>query len=124
MCLLAETIKPKKATRDIVCYKFPVKRLHLESPWTHFQWELNKEYKADRSGPRWSPRDIKDGYFHSYKTKDQAIRGAYEFTGPAIDVTYVYECIIPKGTYYFEGIHSGGHQGYASKKIIVKKKIY
>lgn len=39
------------------------------------------------------------------------------------DVPMIWKCIIPKGTYYFEGHDDTGYQCYASRKIIFKKRI-
>lgn len=39
------------------------------------------------------------------------------------EVPMIWKCIIPKGTYYFEGHDDTGHQCYASRKIIFKKRI-
>lgn len=39
------------------------------------------------------------------------------------DVPMIWKCIIPKGTYYFEGHDDTGHQCYASREIIFKKRI-
>lgn len=127
MCLYSRTEKPKKAKEDIICYKFLVmKNGHLQSPFLPFVWSIDKEYTAEKSKMRWSPRDIKDGYFHTHKEKDVAMRQAEEWFHSHPLTPYpchLYECIIPKDSYYFEGIHFGAAEGYASKKLIIKRKV-
>jgi len=120
MCLLSTSIKPKKAKEDIVCYKFFFKRNgRLISPWTHFEWRTNVTYTARKAKPMY-PNEIKDGYFHSFTTNEIADEMADHYSG--IRHCYVYECVIPKGTYYYTGEHRG-LSGYASKKLIIKKNV-
>jgi len=128
MCLLSTTVKPKKAKEDIICYKFLMKGDCLKSPWREFIWELNKEYTAERSKPRYSKKSITDGYFHTYKSHMEArVDADYHqcsrfWYGFPLNVC-IYKCIIPKGSVYFEGICNGGFEGYASKKLIVVEAI-
>ena len=127
MCLYSKTEKPKKAKEDIICYKFLVmKNGCLQSPYLPFVWSTDKEYTAEKSKMRWPPKDIKDGYFHTYKEKDAAMRQAEEWIHSHPLTPYprrLYECVIPKDSYYFEGVHFGVAEGYASKKLIIKKKV-
>ena len=122
MCLTTFTKYPSKATKDIVCYKYLIKKKGIKglmSPFTGFRWEVRKEYTADRSAPRFVSNNIKDGYFHSYEYKDSAEFEAEIFTNTRCGVAeyHIVKCIIPKGSRYYKGIHTGGADGYASKKI-------
>lgn len=121
MCLTTFTKYPSKATKDIVCYKYLIKKKGIKdlmSPFTGFRWEAGKEYTADRSAPRFVSNNIKDGYFHSYEYKEAAEFEGEEFTHIRSHVEYrIVKCIIPKGSRYYKGIHTGGDGGYASKKI-------
>ena len=122
MCLTTFTKYSSKATKDIVCYKYLIKRTgsnHLESPYTYFHWDIGKEYTADRSAPRLVPGNIKDGYFHSYEYKEAAEYRAEEYRHARYGIAEyrIVKCIIPKGSRYYKGIHTGGEDGYASKKI-------
>lgn len=56
--------------------------------------------------------ELREGFVHSFKNKKDAIEFA---RWPSyVDVV---ECIIPKGTYYFEGWNADGSDGYASTQI-------
>ena len=128
MCLTTFTKNPSKATKDIVCYKFLIRRAgqnYLTSPYTCFRWKIGKEYTADRSAPRYVPGNIRDGYFHSYEYKEAAEFEAKEFIDNRLDVMeyHIVKCIIPKGSRYYKGIHTGGGDGFASKKIIMVEEI-
>lgn len=114
MCLIVKGGK-KKAKTDIVCYKIMAhyprgicSRYH-----SFMMWEVGKEYQAFRacSGFIKKYKEIHEGYFHSYCE--------IPITDINKDNEYVYECIIPKGTWYFQGMHTDGYDGYASKSLKV-----
>lgn len=113
MCLIVKGGK-KKAKTDIVCYKIMVQYPGGICSRYHFMtWEIGREYQAYRacSGFIKKYKEIHEGYFHSYCEI------------PVTDISkhneYVYECIIPKGTWYFQGMHTDGNDGYASKSLKV-----
>ena len=51
----------------------------------------------------------------SYKEKPSYESGKYE--------TAIYECVIPSGSYYYEGYMNNKIVAYLSDRIVVKKKI-
>lgn len=112
MCLLKQSSK-LKATQDIVCYKVCYLRNNHLYSFFHddFVWDLNKVYEAERAKPASSRSSIYDGYFHSYEKSESS----YDLFAYAN--TVLVKCIIPKGTYYYKGIHQAGKWGYASKKL-------
>ena len=112
MCLLKQSSK-LKAAQDIVCYKVCCLRNnnYLCSFFHDFVWDLNKVYEAERAKPASSRSSIYDGYFHSYEKPESG----YDLFAYANAV--LVKCIIPKGTYYYKGIHQAGKWGYASKKL-------
>lgn len=61
---------------------------------------------------------LTQGFIHSFKNKSDALK----FAKREIYIDVV-ECIIPAGTYYFEGINSDGTDGYASTQIKYVKVI-
>lgn len=111
MCLLKLSSK-LKATQDIVCYKVCyLRNNYLYSFFHDFVWDLNKVYEAERAKPARSRNSIYDGYFHSYE-KPESSYDLFEYPN-----TVLVKCIIPKGTYYYKGVHQAGKWGYASKKL-------
>ena len=61
---------------------------------------------------------LEEGFIHSFKNKEDAI--TFAKTKYGVDVV---KCIIPKGTYYFEGINSDLTEGYASTQIKYVKVV-
>lgn len=122
MCLLSETVKPKKAEKDIRCYKVLFrnkKTKELYSPYmSYYKWELNKEHKAERARYIHN-RMVMNGYFHTFKHANVADHLARNFKTDHMHTAVVYECKIPAGTYYFTGLDSQFHDGYASKKLVI-----
>ena len=129
MCLKSKAFYPKKAKEDIVCYKrlllpsipSPKDNDCFISPFYAFVWKLGEEYTAEKATSikyeanyygNWCK--IENGYFHTfvhYKDCD-------DITNGLTDV--IVKCIIPKGTYYYEGvINYSSHLGYASKHLKV-----
>ena len=123
MCLVTKQSESKIASKDITCYKV----LLLTSDnfyisphkfFTFFENQVNpkKVFKAKKS--RWLENvpgddlvpdymdadtyELCSGFFHMYQDYDsavKAIRGEKE--------SYViFECVIPKGSRYYEGITS------------------
>lgn len=134
MCLLIQGNR-RIAKEDIICYKVlaewrNISTLKIVSIASLFhqgnKWELGVEQTAERAVPRWFKDQIEDGYFHSYKFQDSARTEKlwrYSDSGVSSMTFGVYKCIIPKGSPYYYGIHSGGNEGYASKRLKVMEKI-
>lgn len=133
MCLLIQGNR-RIAKEDIICYKVlaewrNISTLKIASIVSLFhqnnKWELGVEQTAKRTVARWVKEQIEDGYFHSYKFEDSAYAARCFHHDDAVpNMTFgVYKCIIPKGSPYYYGIHSGGNEGYASKRLKVMEKI-
>lgn len=116
MCLVSNTLKPKKAKKDIVCYKYlkVVEGDGIHSPFnTQFKWKIGDEYVAENEKYRRGRYEISQGYFHTYAKYTDCYYCANRHTDAIICM-----CVIPKGTYYYEGMVNGGVcDGYASKHL-------
>lgn len=117
MCLYSWKSK-RKSEKDIECYKVLKydKENKLSSPYQDwFKWEVGVEYNADKAKLIYDG-EIHEGYFHTYDTYHSAVKST--FTMPGIQKKIVIcKCIIPKCTYFYSGIHSDGHEGYALKSL-------
>lgn len=132
MCLKLNSLEPKIADKDIICYK-RVKRTKIKgiykSSFTRFEYIIIRLYtnnlnikcvnniiKCFKSQYlRTSNYFIEEGMFHSYK----------KFIPPLslISPNYVaLKCIIPKGAYYFEG-NLNSIPCYASSQIKILEEI-
>ena len=145
MCLCRDlkTDKLKQATEDIVCYKcvqVPYEKWFKIKTWvlrklkriTHYQTYFTDDEviigRAFIAKPILSQYDLdrvnlyedclEGGFIHSFVNK----KDAREFARTRYYIDVV-ECIIPKGTYYFEGINSDDTEGYASTQIKYVKVI-
>lgn len=133
MCLKSKAFYPKKAKEDIVCYKrllfpsipSPKDNDCFISPFYAFVWKLGEEYTAERAKTIKYVVDfgvnkykIENGYFHTfvdYKDCDDTTNGLTDV---------IVKCIIPKGTYYYEGlINYSSRHGYASKHLKVVEVV-
>ena len=128
MCLYT-TRRKKKAVTDIVCYKIMMinKRGELCSLYrNNFKWIIGKVYNAGRA---WTGSlklgEVKEGYFHSYMYNPAYYPNISlpSSLASGFDIC-IYECVIPAGAYYYEGIHTDKLRGYASKSLKIIKKIY
>lgn len=125
MCLLPLHSR-KKAKHDIVCYKIfrttlsKNKKLKIKSLFHNYKWEIGKlETITKRASCVYCKGNIYDGYFHSYATLVEANMQLGINDGCTNE--FIYECIIPAGTWYYEGIHSDHRNGYASKSLKINK---
>lgn len=119
MCLTVKRFAfKKKAKKDIVCYKVLYKWGYTyRSQFQRFEYvtgmmyntELGKKVK-DPFNREW---DIYQG-FHSYANKEDSKpkRLCAEISAVCM------QCIIPKGSYYYEG-KFGKCKSYASESIII-----
>lgn len=119
MCLFVKSGK-KKADRDICCIKILDSK--LRSVYMHYSYTLHKkeEMQAKYFREWWhfdSRPEIISEAFHSYKC-DASYNWELEYDLKFNNFILV-ECIIPKGTYYYEGNHNAESlSGYASNAII------
>ena len=149
MCLYVKNKEPKIADKDIKCYKIVMKyNGKYFSPYTH-KLIKNECINGDKDlvpSELFVPKNIfhqdynyidgigYSGYIegcmiHTFKYKKNAIADN-DCVVPFVNCNYgnnylfeVYECIIPKGTEYYEGT-DGEWLGYASKAIKFVQKIY
>ena len=136
MCLVTEQSESKIASKDITCYKVLLKleneinnTVFYVSPVRHFTYfsnrtDLNnKVFKAEKAywlenspGDDLEPTYIDDngvdtyelnsGFFHMYKDYDSAVK-AIKWLVPREKESYaIFECVIPKGSRYYEGFTS------------------
>lgn len=115
MCLLSKWRFPKKAKKDIICYKHLVclyddsEQTTFYTPIMYTEVDINKPLKAEGSSFTLSDGHIKgEGYIHVYAN------------APHILSPMVFKCIIPKGTYYHESFDGST---FCAKQIIFLKHI-
>lgn len=121
----------KKAKEDIICYK--ILRVHcgyyLFTPYTVsevpsqiYKGEMpmvGDPLKSRRFFRRIFHSDlIEEGYIHTFRVEQCAHRVAEWFAKEGIKVR-IFKCIIPKGTYYYQGTE----RDYASEQIIYKQEL-
>ena len=132
MCLESKTIFPKIAKKDIVCYKV----IDIENysvfnrNYQYNEHKINKAiggfmlikyilfyffhffYKKPYIFIRYY-----SGILHSFKSKDYTLN---LFNNLRKDESYtIWECIIPKGSLYFEGHYNE----YGSRKLKLVRKV-
>ena len=132
MCLKLNSLEPKIADKDIVCYKL-VKRTKIKgvykSIFQRFEYIIRQSY-TNNLNIKYVNNIIKrfkseylgvlncfieEGMFHSYVD--------WLPTMSVISSNYVVlKCIIPKGAYYFEG-YSNIIPCYASSQIKILEEI-
>lgn len=130
MCLYSWKTK-KKAENDIECYKvlkYDSNGILSSLFQDSFKWEIGNEYKAERAKYIYK-RNIDSGYFHSYISEMTALDvynsliKDYNSGLGTFSELKILKCIIPKGTYFYEGIHSDGRDGYASKSLKIVEML-
>ena len=146
MCLITEQLKPKIASKDITCYKILLltsDNFYI-SPYRHFTFFENqvnpkKVFKAKKSW--WTINihgddlelfndngidafTLNSGVFHMYKDYDSAVK-AIKWLVPREKESYaIFECVIPKGSRYYEGFTSIYRlPSIASDKLKIVKQI-
>lgn len=132
MCLLIQGNR-RTAKKDILCYKVLKEHLdingkikHLNSPYfEHYEWVLGREAVNDEMLilGEIDNNQIKNGYFHSFSKEKDALDESWWHTPLFDERIGVYKCVIPKGSIYYCGEHSGGGEGYASKCLKIVEKI-
>lgn len=132
MCLVTNQSQSKIASEDITCYKVLLKleneisnTVFYVSPVRHFTYfsnrtDLNnKVFKAEKAyGLENSPDDdleptyidnepvsyeLNSGFFHMYKDYDSAVKAV---KSSPLESYVIFECVIPKGSHYYEGVTS------------------
>ena len=130
MCLISKDSELKVATEDIVCWKVLYYGLHpdYETPFQHQKVPESvvcgeEPFVADENdsvvvGLRADGEfEYNAGVIHTYVLKYQANYWTY------LSRNNVFECRIPKGTLYVEGVDTNGDRCFASKKIVFVQKV-
>ena len=132
MCLYINSLTPKIADKDIVCYKH-VKRTKIKgiykSSFQRFEYIIRKLYTnninirfVNKIVKTWCLTypylmySIDEGMFHSYKSRLCPV-----ILSPLPSCALL-KCIIPKGAYYFEGYFDDS-PSYASSQIKILEEI-
>lgn len=138
MCIHSNTLFPKRAKEDIICYK--VLDANMVSPCENFQYDF-KLYKANgitsliidiirnlfrkiKSIPLCSIYHYKGcsiysrGLLHSYRKYEDADTIISYWKSNNKRGFFVYKAAIPKGTYYYEG-----YRDIASRKLQIVEKL-
>ena len=126
MCLITIQLKPKIADKNIVCYKI-VKKSKVKGVYKsgvqRFEYIIRQLYTNNLDikyiniiiKKHYSLFIIEKDMFHSYAN--------YLPTKSAPSPNYItLKCIIPKGSYYFEG-RQNNSLGYASSQIKILEEI-
>lgn len=124
MCLYSRQILPRRATKDIVCYKLFKKKtrrkkkngriaIRYQSPFQcdHFYGSnmlntvLHAKTTIRHNKPYWNQTSkttrVESGYFHAYQTA----RNYYTLLITAWKNIVLLKCIIPKGALYYKGVN-------------------
>lgn len=135
MCLRINSA-PKVAEEDIICYKmleecrlegYPYMSPFLENPITseivYGLWPYvglgDRSIKDVNCYP-----SVSEGYIHTYKTLLTAEEMCNYYTKLFENDCHLFECKIPAGTEYYDGVDSNSLQGYASERIVFVKKLF
>lgn len=134
MCLYTNQICPKKATRDIECYKIVDHDLNtgdILSPVIGarlvFNQILNARFEPSHLHNTFLPAKeldigiICDGFFHSYRNfSDAAIIKRNSILDFKNLERKIVRCIIPKGALYYTSTDA---EKYASTHLILKEYV-
>ena len=118
----------KKADKDIVCYKIMQKDFDGEkNDGVH---SFQDKWTCYKVGDTMYPRESKSiselddlaklegGVIHSFKSVDKRVEELWEYNYVCVHFPVLVECVIPKGTIYWEN----GRE-FASLKLVIKRKI-
>lgn len=123
MCLITIQKRAKTAKENITCYKVIKNRnTHLISPFQDYRWYVGKLETIDKfeileSVVYKGLKDIDKG-LHAYKSFDLTIKRLYYFTHIP-EKLQIHECIIPKGSKYYEN----GTE-IVSNQMILGKRVW
>lgn len=127
MCLYSKQILPRRATKDIVCYKRMIEVTPTIYLTPYHQFRVYRENFNHVLHPKGKPTTlyhngwhtvIRGGYFHAYTNYKYAIQMLY-------DGEIIMKCIIPKGALYWKSAadkSSMAHE-FASDRMIFVEKI-
>lgn len=136
MCLVRSNIfcGPKYATKDITCYKVLCKNNQNEyfSPCQHFIYKLNKcvssNFRFILSFSGISSPQIEYNFLKIFKNFNCVTQGLHSFNCLQAAIGFrdcfvkegiVMKCIIPKESWYYEGLHNE----LVSDNIIINKEL-
>lgn len=127
MCLYSKSRNPSRSDSDIICYKV-VKRTE-SGYYSYYQNSFLTKNLTDFVFTDSAPviievysdrRCITSGFIHSYKVYSYAMDLVkMSLVWKCIPEAEIWECMIPAGTDYYEGIHGD----ICSKKLIFKRKV-
>ena len=131
MCLhLRKNTKKKIADKDIVCYKVlfgnETDKTRVLSQFENFEYMLGRFEYSLLDLPDYSDRVFHG--FHSYKYYEDALESidGYSLNETVWCITAkAYKCIIPKGSYYYEGVQPSRPYdmvGYCSNQIVIMEE--
>ena len=137
MCLRINSGVPKVSKKDIICYKmleecklrgYPYMSPIQENPIKHeivyglcpYVGEGDRVIQIDHCGHL----IISEGYIHTYKCKIVAEKIVNYYQNRFENNFHLFECKIPAGTEYYEGVDSNSLSGYASERIVFVKKLF
>lgn len=132
MCLITKQSQSKIASKDITCYKVLLKleneinnTVFYISPVRHFTYFSNRTdldnevFQAEKSylfenspdddlKPTYIDNEpvsyeLNSGFFHMYKDYDSSVKA---IKNSPLESYVIFECVIPKGSHYYEGITS------------------
>lgn len=97
MCLKSKWRFPRRAKKDIVCYKILCREEgdNYYTPYTNFKVDINIPLKATESSLSKNGYLKSIGYIHTYSSLEKALDEVLYFPSGVI-----FKCIIPKGTKY------------------------
>lgn len=148
MCLFVKNNNVKVAKKDIVCYKvlkymkssnsptgtilctpFANQMVSEEIVNGNFDFEAVGTPKIEQEND--NEYSISEGYIHTCADKESAdavyLQCVYYHESYCANKFEIYECVIPKGTRYYEGVLSHdkliSRASYASEKIRFVKKL-
>lgn len=131
MCLFKKRQFPKRSDSDIVVYKvlliasFSYNIFHRDyvTPFRYKSVDINKpqianDYLYTKFIKSIFSKNIEEGFIHAYSEYNKVL-DLFERKKKEIFKPCIFKCIIPKGTYYYEG--SCGE--IACRKLIYNKLI-
>lgn len=135
MCLRINSV-PKIAGEDIICYKMleecklkeytyksPFQELPIDNQIVYGFWPYvglgDRSIKDINGYP-----SVSEGYIHTYKILLVAEEMCNYYTKLFENDIHLFECKIPAGTEYYDGVDSNSLSGYASERIVFVKKLF
>lgn len=141
MCLIAKEKEPRLADENLKCYKIlDDAGTQYKTPWQRYFVNDDIVNGKETMKPEPSSTEpenqmamdgtigqvIRDGFIHSIDGYENAvvIFGIIKRLFPdLIKNPVLFECEIPSGTEYFEGIDNNNYKGFASKELKFIKRV-